>query len=211
MDANFWHSRWRSNKIGFHEGQTNTLLQKHFSQLNLQNNQRVFLPLCGKTRDIAWLLSQGYQVAGIELSETAVDALFDELAVKPLITHSGNLLHYHHENLDIYAGDIFDLSQATLGPVDAIYDRAALVALPPAMRIEYSAHLAQITHRAPQFLICFEYDQSQMNGPPFSVNADEVNKLYAHLYYVTCVDTTDVSEGLKKEVTATETVWLLHH
>ena len=211
MDAKFWHSRWQSNKIGFHEGETNALLAKHFNQLNLKKNSRIFLPLCGKTKDIEWLLTQGYQVAGIELSETAVEALFDDLGASPNITRTGKLLHFSHENLDIYAGDIFDLSTTTLGPVDVIYDRAALVALPPAIRNEYTSHLAELTHRAPQFLICFEYDQSLMEGPPFSVDAAEVNKQYAHLYNVTHLATTEVVDGLRQVVDATETVWLLQH
>lgn len=209
MEPDFWHQRWQSNKIGFHEGETNALLAKHFGKLLLEKNARLFIPLCGKTRDIAWLLSQGYRVAGIELSEQAVDQLFSELGVQPDIETVGNLQHYSHHHIDIFAGDIFDLSVEILGQVDAVYDRAALVALPPQMRTQYSEHLTSITNTASQFLICFEYDQSQMNGPPFSINALEVKLQYTHAYGITLIETVNVTHGLRKLMPAKETVWLL--
>ena len=209
MEPEFWHQRWQSGKIGFHEGEANTLLCKHIAHLNLEPHSRVFLPLCGKTRDIAWLLSQGHSVVGIELSQTAVEQLFAELHVDPVISEIDNLRHYSHHNIDIYAGDIFDLSADTVGPIDAIYDRAALVALPPHIRNLYTEHLINITHTASQFLICFEYDQSQMDGPPFSINEQEVKLQYIHRYDTKLIDSVNVSHGLRKREPATETVWLL--
>src|SRR5690606_15848969 len=105
---------------------------KHFDRLRLTAGSRLFLPLCGKTRDIAWLLEGGYRVAGVELSEVAIGVLFEELDLEPAIERSGNLLCYSGPGIDIHVGDIFELTAAQLGDVQAIYDRAALVALPAA-------------------------------------------------------------------------------
>ncbi|MBV1885856.1 MAG: thiopurine S-methyltransferase, partial [Parvibaculaceae bacterium] len=85
MEASFWHQRWQKNEIGFHQSDTDAQLVKHFPQLQLQAGNRVFLPLCGKTLDIAWMLDQGYQVAGAELSEIAIEQLFTALAIEPKI------------------------------------------------------------------------------------------------------------------------------
>jgi len=209
MDANFWHQRWEKNEIGFHEPEANPLLVRHFQALSLPKGRRVFVPLCGKTLDIAWLLSNGYRVAGAELSELAVQQLFQGLGVEPEITESGKLKHYSQAGLDVFVGDIFDLSSDALGPVDAVYDRAALVALPEPLRKRYAAHLTGLTKNVPQLLISYVYDQSVMNGPPFSVRDEEVKHLYQANYEVTLIASNDVPGGLKGKCAAKENVWLL--
>ena len=209
MDANFWHAKWERNEIGFHGSEAHPLLRAHLDALALAPGSRIFLPLCGKTLDIHWLLAQGYRVVGAELSPLAVQQLFAELGVEPTVSRVGALDHYAVEDLDVYVGDIFDLTAETLGPVDAVYDRAALVALPPTMRPRYTAHLTAITREAPQLLICFEYDQSQHAGPPFSIDADEVRQHYAGRFRPTLLAHVDVAGGLKGKCPATENVWLL--
>jgi thiopurine S-methyltransferase len=137
MDADFWLEKWQSNQLGFHLDEVNPLLTKYFSRLSLQPNGRVFLPLCGKTLDVGWLLGQGYRVTGCELSELAVAALFRDLGLDPDITKIPNGLHYAAPDIDVFVCDIFSLSSELLGHIDAIYDRAALVALPTKTRRQY--------------------------------------------------------------------------
>lgn len=209
MDASFWHKKWEKGDIGFHAGEVNPLLIKHFDKLNLVKGSRIFLPLCGKTRDIAWLLSKGYQVVGAELSELAVNALFCELGIKPVISKGLGLDLYQAKNIDIYVGDIFNLSAETLRAVDAIYDRAALVALPEKMRNRYAAHLRKITDKAPQLLICYDYDQRLMDGPPFSIKLDEIKRHYTEDYALTLIESDSLQGGLKRKIAAIEMVWLL--
>ena len=71
MDHAFWNTRWAENRIGFHQSDFNRMLVAHFGALGLTTGSRVFVPLCGKTRDIAWLLKDGMQVAGAELNRMA--------------------------------------------------------------------------------------------------------------------------------------------
>lgn len=209
MEPQFWHDRWASNEIGFHKSEANPLLVKYVDDLSLANGSRVFLPLCGKTLDIGWLLSRSYRVAGVELSVRAIEQLFLELKVTPTVTRVGRLDHYSAPQLDLFVGDIFDLTPEQLGSVDAIYDRAALVALPPDMRARYAAYLTALTAHAPQLLISFEYDQRLMDGPPFSVSRDEVRQHYGDRYDVVLLTSLDVPGGLKGRCQATETVYLL--
>lgn len=209
MESQFWHQKWEKNEIGFHEPAPNPLLLSHFDSLSLKAGSRVFLPLCGKTLDIGWLLSQGYQVVGSELSELAIQQLFEELGVVPTMTQLGTLKQYHADNIDIFVGDIFELTEILLGKVDAIYDRAALVALPYTTRKHYTEHLIHITHRAPQLLICFEYDQSLMAGPPFSVSDDEVKSHYENHYEVSLIACPEMEGGLKGLQGVKEKVWLI--
>ncbi|HWX02404.1 thiopurine S-methyltransferase [Collimonas sp.] len=209
MEASFWHRKWERGEINFHESEANPLLTTHFEKLDLAKGSRVFLPLCGKTRDIAWLLARGYRIAGAELSGQAIDALFQELGVKPEIARIGELTHYSADDIDIWVGDIFDVSAEYLGPVSAIYDRAALVALPADTRQKYALHLMQISGVAPQLLITYEYDQSVIDGPPFSVNEDEVEWHYGAAFQLQSLETKQIAGGLKGKVASTETAWLL--
>ena len=209
MQHEFWHNKWQKNEIGFHLPDANPLLVKHFPALQLKQGARVFLPLCGKTLDIAWLLAQGYQVAGAELSALAINELFKNLNLTPTITKLGDITHYSAANIDVFVGDIFNISASILGHVDAVYDRAALVALPLAMRKMYSAHILTITQAAPQLLVCFEYDQSQMDGPPFCVSADEVRMHYQQQYAINLLESAGLAGGLKGKLAALEQVWWL--
>lgn len=209
MDANFWHQKWERNETAFHQNEANPLLVKYLSGLSLKEGSRIFIPLCGKTRDIAWLLTNGYCVAGAELSKVAIKQLFAELGLEPKISSFDKLEHYSATNIDVFAGDIFNLSRNTLGSVDAIYDRAALVALPLEMRKQYTKHLMQITGKAPQLLISYVYDQSAIDGPPFSISNEEVNQHYTDNYGLTLIASVDVSGGMKGKCAAIENVWLL--
>ncbi len=209
MNADFWLQKWQKNEIGFHQSEVNSLLAKYFDKLSLPNNGRVFLPLCGKSLDIAWLLSKGCRVTGVELSQIAIEQLFVALKVQPKVTKLDKLELYSAPHLDIFVGDFFELSHQILGAVDATYDRAALVALPEEMRKRYTTHLAEITETAPQLLLTFEYDQSVMQGPPFSVGADEVQQHYRDIYQLSLLKQVSVPGGLKGKCTAVESAWLL--
>ena len=210
MQADFWHQKWQDNKIGFHENAPNALLTENFAKLNLAKNSRVFLPLCGKTLDIAWLLSNNYQVVGAELSPLAIEQLFVALNLSPTISTIGNLQHYCAPNIDIFVGDIFDLTAETIGTIDAIYDRAALVALPQTTRAQYTKHMIDISHNAPQLLICYEYDQNLRQGPPFSVSTAEVKNHYAKHYKISLLEKSMADNATTvNAMTAVENVWLL--
>ena len=210
MDIEFWEDKWQKNIIGFHLNEVNPLLVKYYKELSLDKNARLFLPLCGKTKDIAWLLSQGHKVVGIEFSQLAVEQLFDELNVEPKITILKDLKLYSINGLDIFVGDFFKLTAEILGCVDATYDRAALVALPTSMRVEYSMHLRSITNEAKQLLVTLIYDQSLLKGPPFSISDDEVNEHYSKYYKMDLLENTQMEEKFKGKATAYESVWLIN-
>lgn len=209
MDADFWHKKWQKNEIGFHEQSVNPALADHFESLGLEQGDRIFLPLCGKTLDIAWLMQRGMAVVGAELSELAIQQLFEEMDVEPRISEQGALKRYSAEHLDIFVGDIFDLSREQLGEVAAIYDRAALVALPEEVRTRYANHLIEISDRATQLVVCYVYDQGQMKGPPFSISSEELTKLYSALYQIQLLENKGVDGGIRGQGSIEENIWLL--
>lgn len=208
-ENSLWLQRWENREIGFDQASSNPFMVEYFKHLNLSENSRVFVPLCGKTIDITWLLSAGYDVVAVELSEQAVIELFQALDLTPSISCEGDLKRYRHGGLDVFVGDIFDLTGVMLGKVDAIYDRAALVALTTPVRKQYTKHLRDITNNAPQLLLCFEYDQSLMNRTPYSVEEEEVKAHYAEHYQVEQLCKEEIMGGFKGKIPASDVVWLL--
>ena len=192
MEADFWHNRWENNLTGFHLNEVNPYLKANWHTLKLKQGSRIFVPLCGKTLDLIWLAEQGYEVVGVELSALAVEAFFSEnnLAVEP--SQSGDLQYWKSEKISIFCGDFFKLTPEILGKIDAVYDRASLIALPPAMRQDYAVKLTELAQSAPKFLVTLEYEQLKMDGPPFSVSEDEVRALYKANYQVKQLSAQDV-------------------
>lgn len=209
MDAHFWHQKWQANDIGFHEQTTNPALSRHFARLGLAPGSRILVPLCGKSQDMLWLADQGYEVVGVELSTLAVEQFFSEAGLTPSVSNAGVHQCYQVGNITVLVGDIFALTPVTLGPVAGIYDRAALVALPDTMRLQYTRHLTSLTGQAPQLLITFDYDQHAMPGPPFSVPAQWVHTAYASAYQPLLLQDSPVKGGLKGRCPAHVQVWQL--
>lgn len=177
MDATFWKHRWAEGSIAFHEGRPNTYLARHASRL--AGATRVLVPLCGKSEDLAHLASLGHQVVGIELVEDAVQAFFAEHGATPQSRVRGEVTEYTAGTITIFAGDVFAVTAELLGPVDALYDRAALIALPPAMRGRYVAHLRRLlSPGARGLVVTLEYPPGAMEGPPFTVLESELRACY---------------------------------
>jgi len=208
-ENNLWLERWEKREIGFNQNRVNAFLIKYFKKLNLEKNANILVPLCGKSIDIAWFLSEGFSVTGIELSEIAVEELFLELGITPSISNLGEVKLYSSEQLNLFVGDIFKVTSKMIGEIDAIYDRAAIVALTKELRIKYAEHLRSISNNAPQLLLCFEYDQSLMNRTPYSVDELEVKMHYAQHYEIELLERVAIAGGFKGKLPASDVVWLL--
>ena len=176
MDANFWRERWAEGRIGFHEGKPNALLQRHLATLGDQ--RRVLVPLCGKTEDLAYLAGAGHTVVGVELVEDACRAFFAEHGLEPAVSRAGALTRLAAGAVEILAGDFFAVRREDLGAVDALYDRAALIAFPPDLRPRYVEHLRTLLPDFRGLLVSLEYPAGAIQGPPFSVDDAEVRRLW---------------------------------
>ena len=180
MEPEFWHQRWESNQIAFHEGQVNTFLARHYADLGLAPGQTVFVPLCGKSVDLRWLADRGARVLGVELSPIAVESFFAEQGLTPRTRKDGPFTVWESGPIRLLCGDYFALAPADLAGVQALYDRAALIAWPPERRADYVARLDRLLSGPRRtLLVTLEYPQEQMQGPPFSVPEREVQTLFA--------------------------------
>jgi thiopurine S-methyltransferase len=178
MDKQFWVHAWEEGRTGFHQSQFNDKLLTYFPQLLSRENQKVLVPLCGKSKDMLWLALQGLEVRGIELYEEAVRAFFAENKLPPPeVTRDQNFVTYSQGRFRISSGNFFKFHETAA--YDLIYDRAALVALPPEMRRDYVNVLRRaLKENGKYLLLTYEYDESELQGPPFSIPEEEVRKLY---------------------------------
>lgn len=193
VDNQHWLDRWQENRIGFHEPTVNSHLQTWLEQFAMPVGATVFMPLCGKAHDIVWIAQQGYQVIGIELSQLAVEAFFDENALEFERREAGRFLVYRSGNIQLLQGDYFDLRADDLAACSLVYDRASLIAMEKPQRPDYYAHmLSIIPPTCEMLLITLEYDQAEMTGPPFSVPTEEVNANYADTFSISLLETCDI-------------------
>ncbi len=180
MQPDFWLQRWQQGQIGFHNGQVLPLLQKHWPALQLAPGSRVLVPLCGKSLDMHWLAAQGHRVLGVELSPLAVEQFFAEAGLQPERRSSPLGEHYSAGPIEIIRGDAFALDDAVLAGIAGVYDRAALVALPPELRQRYRDTVyARLPAGCRGLVITLEYPQAEKAGPPFSVEQAEMETLFA--------------------------------
>ncbi|GMQ97133.1 MAG: thiopurine S-methyltransferase [Gammaproteobacteria bacterium] len=195
MKPDFWIERWQENRIGFHRDEVNPNLIATLGALNLEPGDRVFLPLCGKSLDITWLADQGFEVIGVEISPLAVEQLFAIQGLRPSVCRVGNVVQYSTDNLRIYCGDVFDLAPGDLGNIAAVYDRAALIALPENMRRDYVDRIRYLAPSARTLLVTLDYPQHEMTGPPFAVSDEEVQALYGSEYAIKRLIRTDALDA----------------
>ncbi|MCG9579212.1 thiopurine S-methyltransferase [Vibrio tubiashii] len=191
-DPEFWHGKWAANQIGFHLEDVNPLLIKYWQETNPSQEDNVFVPLCGKSEDLVWLATKHSDVQGVELSNIAVRAFFAEHFYTPMVMPiNGQHELFQFDELSIYVGDYFN---APIMPVDIVYDRASLIALPKEMRVQYVEKIKSLLKPGGRILlVTLDYDQELMPGPPFAVPESEVRALYDG-YKITKLESNEEAE-----------------
>ena len=195
MKGAFWHDRWRRGEIGFHKTEVNPYLLRHWPRLKgALSSPRILVPCCGKSRDLAWLAEQGARVVGIELSNLAVESFFAESGLEVEVEHRHDYDHWRTPSIEILRGDLFSMTPDIVGPVDGVFDRGALIAMPDdGLRDRYSERLRSLTGPAPTLLVTLDYPAGEMDGPPFAVDESEVRRRYASAR-IECLEREEIIE-----------------
>lgn len=205
MTPEFWQNAWKNQQTGFNQSKPNAMLMQYFKYLAVPKQGCVFVPLCGQSIDMLWLLSEGYDVVGVELSKLAVSQFFADhnisVVVTPHLTQPNMTAYqacWQEQTITIWVGDFFNLSSHDIGHIHAIYDRGALVALPDhapeRMRWQYTQHLGQLTNYASQLLLAFSYDKKESAEivddtglPPFLITSEQLDTYYGAHYQIQLV------------------------
>jgi len=175
-----WLDRWKKGTTGWHRSDINPQLIENINQLAKTRPQKIFVPLCGASLDMKYLIDQGFHVVGVELSSIAIDRFFNENKIEHKVSKVEDFVLYQGKNIEIYCGDFFRLNKNYLYDVSCIYDRAALIALNPDLQKKYVRHLKDILPNSSKILLLtMFYPQNEMEGPPFSVGDDNVEDLFS--------------------------------
>ncbi len=213
MDVEFWKQRWVDDDTGWHNSDVNPALVEHWPSLGLEFGARVLVPLCGKSLDMVWLAEQGYRVVGVEVSSVAAEGFFRDRGFPYRERLEGSVRILEWERITIVVGDIFDVLPEYVGHIDAVYDRAATVALPVDVRTRYAKQLARLAGPSARgLLLTIAYSQAEMDGPPFSVSGDEIERLYGERYALKQVSVEDVigEKPVYRERGVTELLYQVH-
>jgi len=203
MHHSFWHQRWQEQRIGFHLEQINPYLSKYWPNLNVPEQSRVFVPLCGKSHDLSYFSENGYRVIGNELSTLAVQDFYTEqqlnasksvISIENSASEQLEMTLWSSPEVDIICGDFFALKKEQLADISAVYDRASLVALPPEMREKYVQKLLELLpEKVSMLLLTLDYNENEKQGPPFSVTEDEVYRHYNQYFNIELLEVADIS------------------
>ena len=230
-----WAKGWNSGRYsvpgqGFHQADVHPYLAKHFSLLQLNPNddifqqQRVLIPLCGKTVDMIYFArDKKISAIGLEGIPRAINE-FDEIVncskeKDKAILHKDAQHHWKPSGngfIGIVEGDALNFKVDDKGAVDAIWDRAALIALSPEDRAAYVSMLNQSLKAGGRVLLTVvehdmmmspKEDESSNNnnlipyGPPYSFTSEDVRSLYIQF------DFTFLEELEREDKLENETRW----
>ncbi len=182
MDTHYWKGRWERGETGWHQEQFEPDLVDAWKDLS---PRRIFVPLCGKSVDMIWLKSQGHDVIGVEASARACRDFFEENGLHYTLYSGTPFNRWESPKITLLEGDFFALTPQILGAVDAVYDRAALIALPSELRKQYAKKMLELVFGgsssfAREILqIILRREPADSNGPPFSLSQEELEGLYS--------------------------------
>lgn len=222
MDHDYWLGRWERGETGWHQTEVEPALIRYFQDLE---PTRVLVPLCGKSLDLAWLASRGHEVIGVELSGTACREYFVAQGIPFRESAQGRFQRFEGGGVTIFNGDVFSITPLEVGRLGAVYDRAALIALPPQLRSRYAAKLRELieptlaetscstrpagssTFRFLQLVI--ERTPHNEKGPPHSVPESEVRALYGNQFKISLQKTELLDVGQPSGTISEEKIFLL--
>jgi thiopurine S-methyltransferase len=175
-DAEFWRRHWECGGGAFTREEGGGLVSTVWPSFGLRPGSRVLVPLAGRSPDMAWLASQGFDVVGVEISPIPCATFFAERGIAAETVKAGPFTCWQGGGVTMLQGDFFDLD----GSFAAALDRGALVSFPPADRPRYAEHLrSRLDAGAPVLLVTVEYDPARRSGPPFPVFPDEIQRLWS--------------------------------
>ena len=212
MDQNYWIGRWQRGETTWHQEEVEPSLITYFSDLE---PTRVLVPFCGKSRDLSWLIAQRHEVIGVEVSELACQSYFQENGISYRQISQGSSTLYQGGNVSILNADFLTIERSHVGEIGAVYDRAALIALPSDMRMQYTQQMIRLVRSCAKsqgfkFLqIILERTPTDPQGPPFSVTQKELETLYGGFFDIRFLHREDAGKGAIACTKREESAYLL--
>ena len=195
MELSYWESRWRKDKIGFHMPDGFPGLRKQWAGLELPENPRVLVPLCGKTEDMIYMEAKGAEVVGVEISEKAILDFFSDHRRQYEISNYAEFKIYSSQHIKLWQGDFLKYPEQK-SEFNLIYDKAALVALPPGKRPSYADKLANLA--GPKYKILlhhFIYPSRRCQGRHLVSAGKEIDSYFSDRFSSHLLEENEIPAG----------------
>ncbi|WP_175719961.1 SAM-dependent methyltransferase [Burkholderia anthina] len=134
----------------------------------------VLIPGCGSAQEAGWLARAGWPVRAIDFAAQAVATAKAQLGAHADVVEQADFFAYQPP---------FD--------VQWVYERAFLCALPPSLRADYAARMAELLP-AGGLLAGYFFVTAKPKGPPFGIERAELDALLApHFEQIEDLPVTD--------------------
>lgn len=196
MDKAYWLNRWETGNTRFNEPVPHRYLVKYFDELNLSPGDSIFVPLCGKSVDMVWMMRHKHPIIGVEISPIAINDFLAENEIQALKSQEDGFCVYRHNLGMLYQGDLFTFNPACLNEIKAVYDRGCFVALPPmSIRLQYIDWLKSTLQTGTRILfISIEHNNPSIAEPPFSVSDKELRQYFNKEFSVNLLRKEEAAE-----------------
>lgn len=153
----FWCKRFGSGVTPWDAGG----VQDAFRQFVVAQEKPLttLIPGCGSAWDAAYLAGHAWPVIALDFSPTAVELARDVLGDAPV---------------DLVCADFFTYTPPA--PLDLIYERAFLCALPRKLWDDWGQHVAELLPTG-ALLAGFFFICEQLKGPPFGIQPEQLDAL----------------------------------
>lgn len=191
QDIEYWANRHKCHATQWHIDEVHPHLLKYLSQLTQQSWEKpgvekklkFFVPLCGKTKDIPFLVNLGFQVFGVEAVHSVVEELTQENNLELEFDDSRLLYHNKENTLQIYCGDFFKCPIEQYGPFDCVWDRNSFIALDYSFRPAYLEVMKRSVgygskHDFRYLLQSVKYQKAKTTGPPRAVYEEDIDSFF---------------------------------
>lgn len=212
LTLSYWTNRWVNNDIGWNETDGNKLMWKYFPDVlktklpeKKPEELRVFVPLCGKAKDMYLLYQMGFTVVGIEISKEAIDDFFTENGVEekemnqPFRSSKDGRLILGQGDLFTFSGDKSQPIQLPFEKFDVMWDRGSFVALNAKDRTAYASMMMSLMADDGLYLLCsLVYDISEYGGPPLTATTEDLMQFYGERCDIQVLDKDDLFSRQEK-------------
>lgn len=187
-----WKEKWKEGMARWHKSEVRKTLRKYLNDLTQEEpNVSILVPWCGKSLDIPWLCSEGYDVVGIELSEIAAQQLFQENNIPYSVSKEGEFVIYQAQDrkLKIITGSYYKVTPEIAGKFEAVWDVNAFGAAMPDNRQKYiSVLMSLLKPKGRVLLSSWEYGEVPRDRAPFSLPCALVKELFQKKFEVTFLE-----------------------
>lgn len=193
----FWKKRWEEQETpSWHRDEVNPELQNNVHELTQGTpNASILVTWCGKSLDVPWLCTQGYDVVGVELSEIGVKKLFEDNNIPHFVTKEGEFTLYQatDRKLKLFSGDYYKLTPDVAGTFDAVWDNNAFGAAEIADRQKYISTLLSVLKPNGRMLLSnWEYGPVARTRAPFSLSREQIKELFQDKFEVQFLEKCEV-------------------